>query len=192
MKNKLIHVFTGVVLAGLTFNAQAADFNYNYIEGAYESYDLDGTDVEADAGRISGSYELNPNLNIIGEYAKGDLENSAGGSDLNFEESAIGIEYHTSIAPKTDLTSNIKYINQDVDTVGDDDGYGIGVGVRHWLMDKVEVGANVDYIDIDDNDDTRLKVGARYHFNESISAGAGYSTSDEKEDVVSGNIRWSF
>ena len=195
MKTKFTHSITGVVLAGIAFSglassAQATDFNYNYVEGAYESYDLDGTD--ADVGRLSGSYELTPNINIIGGYAIGDLENPGGGSDLDFEETTIGMEYRTSIAPKTDVTTNIQYINRDIDTASNDDGYGVGIGVRHWLMDKVEVDANVDYSDVDNNDDTRLKVGARYYINDAISTGVGYSTSKEDEDIVSGNIRWDF
>ena len=190
MKTKLICSLTSVVLAGIAFNAQAADFNYNYVEGSYEHYDLDGTD--ADAGKLLGSYEITPNLNIIGEYAAGNIDNPADGSDLDFQDSAIGIEYHTPIASNTDVTTNIKYINQDIDTANDDDGYSAGVGVRHMLNDKVELDANIDYTDIDNSDDTSLKVGARYHINKSISAGVGYSASKEDVDIISTNIRWSF
>ena len=195
MKTKFIPLISAAVLAGVTFSglatsANAADFSYNYVEGAYESFDLDGTD--ADVARLSGSYELTPKLNIIAEYATGDIDNPAGGSDLDFEETAIGLGYHTGIAPHTDVTANIKVVNQDLDFAGDDTGYSVGVGVRHWLMDKVEVDANIDYIDVNDNDDTRLKVGARYYINEAISAGVGFSTSSEEVDVVSGNIRWNF
>jgi hypothetical protein len=183
-------VLAGIAFSGLSTNVHAADFSYNYVEGAYESTDLDGPD--ADVFRLSGSYELTPNVNVIGEYAAGDIDNPTGGSDLDFEETAIGLGYHTGIAPKTDVTANIKYINQDIDLVEDDNGYGVGVGVRHWLMDKVEVDADIDYVDVGDNEDTRLKLGARYHINESFSAGVGYSTSDNDVDVVSGNIRWNF
>lgn len=195
MKTKFIPLISAAVLAGVTFSglatsANAADFSYNYVEGAYESFDLDGTD--ADVARLSGSYELTPKFNIIAEYATGDIDNPAGGSDLDFEETAIGLGYHTGIAPQTDVTANIKVVNQDLDFAGDDTGYSVGVGVRHWLMDKVEVDANIDYIDVNDNDDTRLKVGARYYINEAISAGVGFSTSSEEVDVVSGNIRWNF
>lgn len=190
MKTKLIYSLTSVVLAGAAFNAQAADFNYNFVEGSYEHYDLDGTD--ADAGKLAGSFEMTPNLNIIGEYAAGNIDNPTNGSDLDFQNGAVGLEYHTPIAPKTDITTNIKYINQDIDTGNDEDGYSAGVGVRHSLNDKVELDANIDYYDIDNSDDTRLKVGARYYINKSISAGLGYSTSREDVDTVSTNIRWSF
>ncbi len=195
MKTKFIPSISAAVLAGIAFSGlatsvHAADFSYNYVEGAYESIDLDGPD--ADVFRLSGSYELTPVLNVIGEYATGDVDNPAGGGDLDFEETAIGLGYHTGIAPQTDVTANVKLVNQDIDLAGDDTGYSVGVGVRHWLMDKVEVDANIDYIDVDDNDDTRLKVGARYYINEAISAGVGFSTSSEDVDVISGNIRWNF
>ena len=120
MKTKLICSLTSVILVGMAFNAQATDFNYNYIEGAYEHYDSDKT--RADAGKLSGSYEITPNLNIIGEYAAGNIDNPTGGSDLDFQNSAVGIEYHTPIAPKTDLATNIQYVKQDIDQGDDDDG----------------------------------------------------------------------
>ena len=38
-----VAVLTGIVFAGSVANVHAADFKYNYVEGAYESIDLDGT-----------------------------------------------------------------------------------------------------------------------------------------------------
>ena len=183
-------MLAAVSFSGITTTARAADFNYNLVEGSYESTDFDGPD--ADIYRLSGSYALNPQLNVLGEYAKGDVDNPLAGSDLDLEEFAVGVEFHTGIASGTDLTANAKIVNQDVDVAGDDTGYGIGIGVRHWLMDKVEVDANIDYIDVHENDDTRLKVGARYYLNEAISAGVGYSKSVEDTEVFSGNLRWNF
>ncbi len=59
-------------------------------------------------------------------------------------------------------------------------------------MDKIEVDADIDYIDVNKNEDTRLKVGARYYINDIISASVGYRASDKDVDTVSGNIRWNF
>ena len=47
MENKIKSSISAIVLAGLAFttlasSAQAADFNYNYVEGSYEKYDNDG------------------------------------------------------------------------------------------------------------------------------------------------------
>ncbi len=190
MKTKILTSMM-IVLSGSFMTATyASDFSYNYIQGAYESVDLDGPD--ADVFKISGSYELTPNFNIIGEYATGDIDNPLGGSDLDLDEGAVGVAYHTAIASKTDFTANIKVINQNTDLAGDDTGYGLGVGIRHMLTNRVEVDANIDFIDVNDNEDTKLEVGARYYFNNAISTGLAYSTSSENVDTVSGNIRWDF
>ena len=195
MKNQFIPslsatVLAGVMLAGFGTNVQAANFDYNYIQGAYESIDLDGPD--ADVFRLSASYELTPQLNFIAEYATGDIDNPAGGGDLDFEEVAIGLGYHTEISTSTDFTANIKVIDQDTDLAGDDTGYGVGIGLRHKLIDNIEVNANIDFVDVNDNEDTSLNVGARYYFNDALSAGLNFSTSSDDVDVVSGNIRWNF
>ena len=185
-----VAVISAIVFAGSATNSHAADFKYNYVEGAYEIIDLNGPD--ADAARLIGSYEITPQLNVVGEYATGNIDNPAGGSDLDYQEAAIGLGYHTGIAPKTDFTANVKVVNQDTDLTGNDTGYSVGIGLRHMLMDKLEVDADIDYIDVNKDDDTRLKVGARYYINETISAGVGYSASDKDVDTVSGNIRWNF
>ena len=194
MKAKIISsiaaaVLTGVNLSGLVTTANAADFSYNYAQGAYENIDFNGPD--ANAARLFGSYELTPRFNITGEYANGDIDNPLGGSDLDYEEFAVGLGYHRGIAVGTDITANFKVVDQEIDLAGDDTGYGLGVGLRHKLMENVEVDANIDYINVND-DDTRLKVGARYYINEDISAGVGYSTSTEDVDILSGNLRWNF
>ena len=185
-----VAVLTGIVFAGSVANVHAADFKYNYVEGTYESIDLDGTD--ANVALLAGSYDITPNLNVIGEYATGNIDNPSGGSDLDYQEAAIGLGYHTQIAPKTDFTANVKVVNQDTDLAGDDTGYSAGIGLRHMLVDKIEVDADIDYIDVNNDEDTRLKVGARYYINDTISAGVGYSTSDKDVDTVSGNLRWNF
>ncbi|WP_158278923.1 porin [Leucothrix arctica] len=205
MKSKCILSISRAVLAGLAFSglsasaqaaysygddAQVPEFSYNFVEGAYDNYDFDGLD--ADIGRLSMSYDVASKLNIIGEYANGDIDNPTGGSSLDYEAFAIGLGYHTPVAPRTDVTANIKYINQDIDSISDDDGYGVGIGLRHKLMGKVELDANIDYMDLDDNDDTRFGVGARYDINNKVSVGVDYSTSSEDVDIISSNIRFNF
>jgi len=179
-----------LILSTVMLSAQAADFSYDYIDGSYERYDLDGPD--ADIFRLSGSYELSSNYNIIAEYATGDIDNPTGGSDLDFDEGVIGLGYHTGISQATDLTVNVKVISRDTDLAGDDTGYGLGVGVRHMLTDRIEVDGNIDFVDVNDNQDTAVKVGARYYFNEAISTGLSYSTSSDDVDIVSAGIRWDF
>ena len=190
MNNKLLISLSAVVLIGQFTSANAADFSYNYIEGAFEDIERDGAD--GDVFRVSGSYDITPNINIIAEYASGDFDSPLGGGDIDTDEGVIGIGYHTGIAPNTDFTANLKIVDQDIEGLSDDTGYGIGVGLRHMFTHNIEGDVNVDFVDVDDNDDTAFKLGARYYFNSAISAGLAYSTSSEDLDVVSGNLRWNF
>ncbi len=190
MNIKLFVSISVITLSSVLANANAANFNYNYVEGAYEDIDRDGAD--GDAFRISGSYDVAPNFNIIAEYATGDFDNPLGGGDIDTDEFAIGVGFHTEVAPSTDFTANIKVVDQEVDGITDDTGYGVGIGLRHMFTHNIEGDVNVDFVDVDDNEDTAFRVGARYHFNSAISAGLAYRTSSEDLDVVSGNLRWSF
>jgi len=190
MKIKLLSTISIAVLIGMMSTASATDFKYSYIEGAYQDIDLDGLDGEA--YKVSGSYNLNSNINVIGEYTNGEITNPMGGSDLNFDEAAIGLGYHTGISSATDFTANIKLVAHDNDLTGDDTGYGVGVGIRHMLTDKIEVGSNIDYVDVNDIGDTTFKLNSRYHLNDRASFGLSYSTSEESNDIISGGVRFEF
>ena len=54
------------------------------------------------------------------------------------------------------------------------------------LIDKIEVDADVDYIDVNKNEDTRLKVGTHYYIN----AGVGYSASKFKCVSITREKTW--
>lgn len=100
--------------------------------------------------------------------------------------------YHSGISPTTDLTANIKLLEHNNDLAGDDTGYGVGLGIRHMLTDKVEVGSNIDYVDVNDVGDTTFKLNSRYHLNDRVSFGLSYSTSSESNDALTGGVRFEF
>jgi hypothetical protein len=50
------------VLSGFLSTSYADNFDYNYIEGAYQDIDLNGQD--SDAFGLSGSYDINTHFNI--------------------------------------------------------------------------------------------------------------------------------
>jgi len=54
------------------------------------------------------------------------------------------------------------------------------------------VGSNVDYVDVNDNGDTTLKLNSRYYLNDKASLGLSYATSQDNNDVISGGIRLNF
>jgi len=190
MKTKLLATLSIAALASMVSMAQASEFSYNYVEGTYQDIDADG--INGDSYKLSGSYGINPSINVIAEYTDGQLDNPLGGSDLEFDQTVVGLGYHTEVSNKTDFTANIKLVDQNSDVAGDDTGYGVGVGIRHMLTNKIEVGSGIDYVDVSDIGNTTFNINSRYHLNDKLSFGLSYSTSEENSDIISGGVRFDF
>ena len=190
MKTNLLTAVSIAVLSAALSTANAADFNYNYIEGSFQDIDLNGVDSEA--VNFSGSFEIAPSLNIIAGYSNGEITTPRGFRDIDFDSMSLGLGYHAPIGDNTDLTANLKVINQDMDFIGDDTGYGVGVGIRHQVSDVVEIGTRIDYADVYDADDTTFQVNSRFFLNDATSLGLSFSTSAEEVDVLSAGVRFNF
>jgi opacity protein-like surface antigen len=194
MKRKLLTLasvaaLTTVLSAGIT-SAQAADFSYNFVEGSLQDIDINGTDSEA--ATFSGSFDIAPNLNIIAGYRAEQISTPAGFSDIDADTLTLGLGYHAPVGDNTDLTASLSAISKDMDYVGDDTGFGVGVGIRHQINDAIEIGAKVDYVDIYDADDTTLEINSRFAVSDNVSLGLAYSTSQEEVDTLSAGVRFEF
>jgi hypothetical protein len=60
------------------------------------------------------------------------------------------------------------------------------------LSDKIEVGSNIDFMDIYDTEDTVIKVNSRYYFNDKASMSFSFGTSSEDVDTLSTGLRFNF
>ena len=189
---KLLPLITisSIALAGLINTAQANNFNYNYIEGGYSSFNQEGLDGAFDIG---GSYDVADNINIIANFAKTDIEGAGIEGDITDLE--VGIGYHTPIADETDLTADLTYIKAEaeVNHVSEEDtGYGIGVGVRHKFSNEIEGKARISHKKFDEAKSTALTVGGLYNINEALSAGLDLTTeTDEGPEVIRTSLRWN-
>lgn len=159
--------------------------SYNYIEGSYQFVDLDidfGSNVDGDGFGVGGSYELAENWHIFAGYSMIGFDF---GIDLN--ELSVGAGYHADISDTTSFYANLAYVSAeiDVDTLGsvDENGYGLMVGLRGMVTDRLELDGNLSYVDLGDGaDGTALGVSALYAFGDSFSAGI---TAGFDEDATS-------
>ncbi|PWQ93831.1 hypothetical protein [Leucothrix arctica] len=171
-----------VLIASSSVAATADELviNYNYIEGAIEYSDTDenSTDVE----RLTVSYGVTSEYNVLADYSTGqDID-----STIDFDEVSLGAGYHKEVAHNTDLTANAKLVYQDFDEGSSDTRLAAGVGLRHQLMDDLEVNANLDY-----NDGATFRVGARYYLIDALSAGFNFSASSG-EQIAYISLRWDY
>lgn len=178
---RLLATATALILSAA---ALAETPSYNYIEGVYQRVDLDddfGPSIDGDGFGIGGSYELAENWHIFGGYSTTGFDF---GIDLN--ELAIGGGYHADISDTTSFYANLAYVRAEVDASGfgsvDDNGYGLMVGLRGMVTERLELDGNLGYVDLGDGSDgTALGASALYAFTDGFSAGL---TTSFDEDVT--------
>ncbi len=188
MNLKFTHaIVASVALAPLA--AQAEGFSYSYLEAGYVEADIDGVSRNADGFAIGGSVELTDQVFMFASYG----ELSLGPVDL--ETYRVGGGYAWPVSSKTDIFGTVSYVKAEADAFGlsgDDDGYGLGVGVRQRVGRQFELSAAIQYVDLSDSgDDTSFGVAARWYFLDKLSLGLAVDVSDDVE-TYGASLRWDF
>ena len=168
--------------------------NFNYVSAGYLNGDIDGDD--ADGWTLDGSTLLGENFFLSGQYQT--VGNSDDGLDVDLNWLSAGVGYRAAISASTDFYGLLTYENVEAEASyrgnsasEDENGYGLSIGVRSMLSDSIELDGRLGYIDIEDESETSITLGARYYMNKNFSIGANYTTIDEL-DLVSLTARYSF
>ncbi|MEE4163752.1 MAG: outer membrane beta-barrel protein [Woeseiaceae bacterium] len=165
------------VLLSFTAAATADDFSYNWLQAGYGWIEFDDIDVDGDGLGIGGSFEINDEFFIFGNYAQADLDFGIDTTSWN-----AGFGYNTALTDVVDLfaTVSYEYVDIDVPAFGsqDENGFGVGVGMRFWAMDGLELNGSINYVDVGD-DDTALNLGGLYSFTPRFALGLATSFSDD-------------
>ena len=175
--------------------ASADGFNYNFFNAGYGVTDLDGAD--GDSLSVDGSFAIADNWHLVAGYGLSTFDE--GGVDLDTTTIQAGVGYNTPISENIDVIANVSYVyaDFDIDTpIGngsaDDNGFGLGVGLRAQVSELVELNGGVSYIDLNDvGDDTVFSLGALFNVTETIALGIGGSFSDDA-DGYSAGVRFYF
>lgn len=166
-------------LLSLSAAAAAEGLDYSYVQGSYSQVEFDDIDVDGDGFGISGSFAIGSSFAIIAGYETGDLD-----FDVETTGFEIGGLYHAPLSDNVDFVTTLSYVSVEFDVPGfgsaDDDGFGVGAGLRAMASPKVELNGGISYVDFSDGgDDTTFGGGFRYHFTEAFSAGLSGSWGDD-------------
>ncbi|MEO8445041.1 MAG: outer membrane beta-barrel protein [Gammaproteobacteria bacterium] len=189
--------------------AAQAELPWNYIEGGYtkapgtENFDTTAWDIKASIGFAS---KWHASL----QYQDGSTDVNSG-SDLDFDGYRLVVGAHPQLTPNTQLLTDLTYFNYDFDGGEGADGFGVGLGLRHGLTDKLELTAEAWYTQSSvDNSfgggstdvyDTAVEVGGRYNWTPEFSTGltvnigggvGGGGLSSFSGNVARFDVRWSF
>jgi hypothetical protein len=175
-----------------TTRPQSSQFNYSYVELAYDESDFDlggGGDIDGDGLTLSGSFEINDEWHVFASYGNADLD-----FGIDIDTWAIGGGYAFPLRDDVDIYGRVLYINTEADVPGpgdpDEDGLGLQARIRAMLTDELEVEGGIQHLDVGDSD-TSLQVSARYHFTSQLSAGIGLTFAGDT-DGLGINARFSF
>jgi hypothetical protein len=184
--------FAVLGLFSLSGAALAEDFDYSFIEASYGQVEFDDFDVDGDAFGLGGSYALSDRFHLFGSYDMADFD---AGVDFNGLQAGIG--FNSPVSDTVDLVASVAYVNSEVEAPGfgsvDDNGYGLGLGLRAMLTPMLEVDGGIDYVDYggDSDGDTAFGAGFLYHFTESVAVGLSGGWGDDTNTYAL-NGRFSF
>lgn len=169
------------ILVCLTFSVSAAakDFDYNFFQLGYGNVEYDDVNVDGDGFGLSGSYAINEDFHVFGGYESAGLDFGVDATSFG-----AGLGWHTMLSPVVDLVASFSYQYVELDAPGvgsvDDNGLGLGVGLRFAATDLLELNAGINYVDFSDSDaDTAFGVGGLYNFTDAFALGLGASWSDD-------------
>jgi len=74
----------------------------------------------------------------------------------------------------------------------DDTGLGLEVGARAMVAEKIEAFGNLQFVDIYNDTDTGIEVGARYWHMDNLGFSASYTDGDFMGSGISVAARYNF
>lgn len=165
----------------LVFSASvsADGFDYDFLSLGYGVIEFDDINVDGDGVGIAGSYAINDSFHVFAGYQDAGLD-----FGVDVTSISAGIGYHMGLSPTVDLVTSLSYEYVDISASGipgiDDNGVGLGIGLRFAATDKIELNAGISYVDFSDSgDDTGFGAGGLYSFTDAFALGFGGSWTDD-------------
>jgi len=197
-------IFT-IALTLITTNTVSANNDngptWDFIELGYIQANVDDTDFKPTGFTTIASALVSENIYVTASYYSISDSATVFGTQVetDIKESTIGLGYQFGISDMTDFSIGIKYLNGEVcaNSQGfgsnclDDNGFGLNVGFRTMISDKVEASIAANYVDISDDSDTSLDFGIAYIFSQDFSAKFSFTTSDDVNTIGLG-VRFEF
>lgn len=168
-----------ILLLAFAASAPAEEFDYNYFAIGYGTVDFDDIEVDGDGFGISGSFEFADAFHAFAQYEIADLDFNVDATEWN-----LGVGYHTQLSDRVGAFANLSYEYVEVEAPGfgsaDDNGFGLGVGLRIAATPEFEVATGLKYVDLSDSgDDTAFGLGGLYSFTDLFALGLEGSWTDD-------------
>lgn len=163
----------------LSASASAYDFDYTFVDVGYGQIEFDDIDVDGDGFGIGGSFAISPAFHLFAGYTAADFDFDVDSSSLD-----VGIGWHHGLSDVVDFVATLSYEYVEIDAPGfgsvDDNGLGLGAGLRFAATEALEINGGITYVDLSDSgDETSFGLGGLYKFNDMFALGLGGSWGDD-------------
>jgi hypothetical protein len=164
-----------------------AEFDYNFVEGSFVDVEIDDTSVDGDGIRLEASFEIGGTFFGHVEYEDYDFDFNIDGNMTEF-----GGGYFHGLSDDLDFIATGQYVEVEIEGY-DDDGLGIGGGIRARVADSLEIDAMLNYVDFDNiGNDTFADLRARYYFNDQFAVTLKLELGSDVFDTMGIGVRYSF
>ncbi|HEX7964437.1 MAG TPA: hypothetical protein VF651_01860 [Gammaproteobacteria bacterium] len=133
--------------------AQAAGFDYNYVEGAYTNFNPDHGGNSLDGPSVDASLALTEDVHAFAGYSH---VSCCSVSQNTFD---VGAGWNTHLADQVDLFIDGEFLSVNATGNGTDSGWGATGGLRAWLAPMFELDGFVSHTDV--SSDTQNTLGVR-------------------------------
>lgn len=178
-----------LALLPLSGAALAEDFDYSFVEASYGQLEFD--EIDGDGIGVGGSMAVSDTFHVFAGYQAGNLDFDV---DLNRLEAGLG--FNTPLSETVDVVASVSYVSIEAETPfgsADDNGYGLGVGLRSMVSPGIEVSGGISYKDYGEIVDAQTEFGAGflYHFSDAFAVGLSGEWGDDFNTYAL-NGRFSF
>lgn len=168
-----------VLAAAASSAVQASDFSYDYVGLGYVSAEIDDVNIDGNGLALEGSFSVADNYHVVARYSDIGFD-----YDIDGKTFELGLGYNRSIAESVDVVASLSYVSVELSepTFGsiDDNGYGVYLGLRGMVADKVELLGGLNYVDLSDSgSDTTFSLGAGFDVTDQIQIGAGLTNNSD-------------
>ncbi|WP_051174459.1 outer membrane beta-barrel protein [Marinimicrobium sp. LS-A18] len=159
---------------------------WNQVSVAYQSADVEGETVTGFG--LGGSALLSENIFVAGAFSRlsDDVELFGDTLEMDLNTVSFGLGFRHGLSVNTDLFAIVSYEDIEVDAAymgesgsASDNGYGLTGGFRSMLSESFEISGSLGYVNIDDESETSVAVGADYFFTDTVSIGLGHAMADD-------------
>ena len=174
-----------VMLCAAPLAAQAADFDYSYLEGGYASVNPSGGGSSLTGFEVDGSYQFMPNWHALAGYQ----HVSCCGVSQNTLDAGAG--WNTGLADNVDLYIDGQFLSVDATRAGTHTGWAAEGGIRAALAEKFELDGFVNHSDVNSDTENTLGVRGLFAIDKYWHLFASYSNNSDFDTFLLG-VRYNF